>query len=197
MSKICNQCQLKHTNGAVKCVNCGSELVFIKSSVIIKRTLIISSVVAAVVAITVMLALYFTSPEAAVRKMMEAYKRSDVPAVADCYPEFLQEATGMSRGEYDWSMMRSVENLSKYIFSYNVEKAKTPSTNEQSRIKGELLNYSEYGYDESKLEAIRMVWIGMRGGRRGYWSDTNHRFIVIKYDGKWCVWPAISDDQTS
>ena len=190
MAKICNVCNLKHGDVATKCVNCGGELVIIESSFKRKWIFIYSAIALVLIAATVMAFLWFTGPKAKIREVMGAYKKADVAAVVDAYPPFLLNATGLSREEFERDQRQAVRNFSNYLFSYSVEDVKKPSTNERNEVLEQLESFKDYGYDERRFEDIRLVWVGVRGGGElGYWNDSDMRFVVIKYDGQWYIWP--------
>ena len=191
MAKICPQCNLKHGDNATKCVGCGGELVIIESTFKKKWIIIYSAIALVLVLATVIALLWFTGPKAKIRKVMRAYKNDDVATVVDAYPPFLINATGLTREEFERDQQQAVRNFSNYLFSYSVEDVKKPSTNERSEVLEQLERFADYGYDESRLEDIRLVWVGVRGGGEfsGYWNDSDLRFVVIKYDGRWYCWP--------
>jgi hypothetical protein len=190
MAKICKQCNLKYKNSAVTCVSCGSSLEVIESSFKAKWAVIYSAIALLLILATVLALLWFTGPKAKIRKVMRAYKNDDVSAVVDAYPPFLLNATGLTRAEFEKDQQQVVRNFSNYLFSYSVEDVKKPSTNERNEVMDQLERFADYGYDASRLEDIRLVWVGVRGGGElGYWNDSDMRFVVIKYDGRWYCWP--------
>lgn len=190
MAKICNVCNLKHGDVATKCVNCGGELVIIESSLKRKWIFIYSAIALVLIAATVMAFFWFTGPKAKIREVMGAYKKADVAAVVDAYPPFLLNATGLSREELEQEEQRFVNEFSDYLFSYNIDDVKKPSSNEREEILEQLNWFEDFGFDERKLEDIRLVWASMRGGEKfGAWSKSDLRFVVIKYDGQWYIWP--------
>ena len=189
MAKICKQCNLKYKNRAVTCVSCGSELSMIESTFRIRWSLIYTAIALVLVLATTLSVSYFTSPKAAVKKILKAYKGNDVETVVDSFPPFLNYATGLDREALEEYMEKSVKDLSDYITFYHVEDVKKPSSNEREEVLETLSYYKDFGYDEDKLEDIKLVWAGMRGGPVGTCNFTNERFVMIKYDGHWYWWP--------
>ena len=86
-------------------------------------------------------------------------------------------------------MSKSVKDFSEYIMYYYVESVKTPTLNKRGEILESLATFKDYGYDNNKLQDIKIVWTGVRGGDIGTWNFTDERFIMIKYDGNWYWWP--------
>ena len=188
-AKVCKQCNLKYKNRAETCVSCGSELSMIESTFRIRWSLIYAAIALVLVLATTLSVSYFTSPKAAVKKILKAYKGNDVETVVDSLPPFLNYSTGLDREELEEYMEKSVKDLSDYITFYHVEDVKNPSSNEREEVLETLSYYKDFGYDEDKLEDIKLVWAGMRGGPVGTWNFTNERFVMIKYDGQWYWWP--------
>lgn len=189
MAKICKQCNLKYKNRAVTCVSCGSSLEVIESSFKAKWAVIYSAIALVLVLVTTLSVSYFTGPKAAVKKILKAYKGNDVETVVDSFPPFLNYATGLDREALEEDMAKSVKELSDYMTFYHVEDVKKPSSSERDEIIETLAYFKDFGYDERKLEDIRLVWSGMRGGDVGTWDFVNERFVMIKYDGRWYWWP--------
>lgn len=189
MSKICRQCNLKHHNYATSCVHCGSELEVTRPTKIIRRTLISVIITATLISAVVFSVTYFTGPKAAVRKIMRAYKSNDVQAVVDCFPDFLTESLGDSRAEVEKSMTDSTKRASRYLFSYQITNTASPHAREREELLQSFESLEEHGFDESKLEDIKIVWTKMTGKIRGFLTTSRGRFIAIKYGGQWYCWP--------
>lgn len=188
MAKICKECNIKHDNSADKCARCGAPLEVIHKDVK-KKKIILFSILGLVLTIALIVGIiYITSPEARVRGIMEDMKDGDTSGVVDAFPEFFIEANGGKAAlveYYDtW-----VKNESSYIFSYNIDKTVGPSTKEENAIRKSLVYYTHAGYDESKLQDIKAVWLDMRGGIPGFWGESLEKFVMIKYDGQWYWWP--------
>lgn len=189
MAKICKQCNLKYKDSATTCVNCRSELETVESSFKAKWILIYSALAVALVTFAVTSFIYLTGPRAAVKGLLRAYSNNNVSAVVDCFPNFLVNAMGEDRESVEANISKSVNDVFEYITFYNVESVKNPTSNKRNKILESLDEFKEFGYDESKLEDIKIVWTGVRGGPVGTWNFTDERFIMIKYDGSWYWWP--------
>ena len=189
MAKICTECGLKHDSKAQKCVNCGAVLQIIQKDVNRKRIIIISLVAIVLIVATVLTVSYLSTPEAKVKSIMRSFQNNDVDAVVETFPAFIRnfyDEKGIDTDDifYEW-----VNGLSDYIFSYNIDKVASPSTNQKNTILSTFYLYSDYGYDPDDIEDIKLVWLKMRGGTPGLWGSSNNRFVMIKQEGKWYWWP--------
>lgn len=185
MAKLCPQCNMKYANSADKCIKCGAELEVIKSDVKKKRIIIVSIISVLLIAAIIVGVLYFTSPEAKVRAILNDFKQGNVEDIINSFPEFFKKSGFLNEEAF----AENVARLSDYMFSYNVNKAANPSTRETTEILESLSTFEEYGYDYSKLQEIKIVWTDMRGGIPGLWGNSMDKFTMIKYDGAWYWWP--------
>ncbi|MBQ8432904.1 MAG: hypothetical protein IJX28_08485 [Clostridia bacterium] len=190
MSKICKQCGVKYSNSTKKCTMCGTE--FQDTHVYEKRKkyLILGVIALLLVAAAVTLILMFTGPKGAVRRIMIAQKQGDVDAIIAFYPDFLLETDKINWTEYRLGLERSAENSAKYIFSYNIEKAETPNTRECEEMIEIFRYYAGEDFDETKVTEFKMIWVNYKSNVQGFWPSHATRFIMFKYEGRWCWWPS-------
>lgn len=185
MAKICTQCNLKHTNDATKCVQCGSELEVIKSDLKKKKIIITSIISILLVAIIIFAVMFFTGPKARVRSVMRNLKNGNSERVVDSCPDFIIDYFG-GEDMFEKLLEEYVEVQSEYIVSYNIDKVVSPSSNEKTQILEYLDYFEENGYDESKLDDIKIAWLNIQGGfAPGFLNSNLGRFLLIKYDGRW------------
>ena len=92
MSKICKNCGVRHENRAKKCAVCGTAFndahIYAKR----RRNIILSVVGTILLAAAITFAVYSSTPEAAVRRIMNACERADVDTVVSYYPDFYLES---------------------------------------------------------------------------------------------------------
>ena len=190
MSKICKNCGVKHENSAKKCAACGAEFndehIYAKK----KKHFILAICGVFLLATGVGLIAYSTGPRAAVRRIMNAHKRNDFEAVVATFPDFLFESEHLDQNAFMLSTEGVVERFSQYIFSYNIDKAETPSANEREAYIETFRYFGGENFDESEVEDIKMVWVNYKGNIPGFWPSRGTRFIVFKYKGEWCWWPS-------
>ncbi len=189
MAKICTQCNLKYSSKALKCVQCGSELEVIQAD--LKRKRIFIGILAGVLSIALILGaiLVFTGPKAKVRGIMRAFRRGDVDAVIETFPDFLLESVDLSEEYLKIQLPDAVTNLSENKFSYNISKIASPSSKEKNSVLEHLDKLGKYGYNPSKLQDIKVAIFTMKGITPGKWYSSFDKFILIKYDGVWYWWP--------
>lgn len=190
MAKICPQCGVKYKNSATKCIMCNTEFQDNHVSKNKKKILIFVIVGVILAAAVVTSILLFTGPKAKVRHIMDSYKRNDAEAVIATFPSFFMETDQINIDLYLTEIELNVRDMSDYIFSYNIEKAEKPSSQEREEFMENFRHYGGDNFDEDKLEDIRIVWINYKGNVPGIWPSRAVRFIMIKYEGKWCWWPA-------
>ena len=190
MSKVCPNCGVKHENIAKKCVACGAEFndehIYAKK----KKNLIIAICCALIFLTVTFLIVFTTGPKAEVRRIMNAHKRNDVEAVIDSMPDFLLESDILDYDLFILQTERTVESFSQYIFSFNIDNAKTPSANERQDLLETLEYFGGDNFDQAKVEDIKYVWVNYKGNVQGFWPSRGTRFLVFKYDGEWCWWPS-------
>lgn len=184
MAKICTQCNLKHSNNATKCVQCGSELEIIKSDLIKKRIIIASIISILLIAAIVCSVIIFTGPKAAIRRLIRDFKQGDVEGVVSHLPDFVVNYHG---NEFIVEFYKeNVKRVSEYFVSYNIDKIANPSSSDDTSVREVLSYYEDYGYDSSKLEEIKVAWLETRAGvNPSFSSQFSDKLIFIKYDGKW------------
>ena len=189
MAKYCPQCNLKHSNKAEKCVKCNGELEVIQADLKKKRFLIGFLIGILTVALIVGGILFFTGPKAKVRSIMQAFKRGDVDAVVDTFPDFIIASGDLDEQYLEYQLPNLVSNLSEYKFSYKITKVANPSFKEKENILAHISRLEEYGCDPLKLQDIKVVFFTMKGVSPGQWGSSFNKFILIKYDGTWYWWP--------
>lgn len=190
MSKVCQKCGVKHENSAKKCAMCGTE--FNDSHIYKKRKKLIILAICGVIllAAATVLIIYSTGPKAAVRRIMNAHKQVDAETVISYYPDFLLESDKIDKEEFLTETEVTVQGFSRYLFSFNLEKAETPSERECEELIETFEYFGGENFDESELGEIKMVWVNYKGNIPGFWPSRGTRFIVFKYEGRWCWWPA-------
>ncbi len=189
MSRKCPRCGVKYTSKATHCVLCNIELPDNHIHADRKKILIFLIVGILVAAAAITLTLIFTGPKAVARKVISNYKKNDPDAVYETYPSFLIESDRIDQKMLKEDLERNVNDMSDYIFSYNIDKVEKPTTKE---IKEFIRSFHVNGgaaFEEEKLQDIRIVWINYKGNITGIWPTRAVRFVIIKYDGKWCWWP--------
>lgn len=189
MAKICQQCGLKHGNNATKCIACGTEFPLSQSSSKNKKYLIfaILGVLLAVGAIVCIL--LFTGPKATVRRIMESYKRNDAEAIIATFPDFFKDSEKINSQTLQTQIEIETKSLSDYIFSYNIEEAKTPTAQERQQMMEDFRYFAGEDFNENDIQDIKIIWVNYKGNVTGIWPIHATRFIMIKYNGRWCCWP--------
>lgn len=190
MSKACQQCGVKHRNDAKKCINCGAEFGDLPQRAKNKKLIILGIIGVLLIAAAVFALIYFTGPKAAVRRVMRSFKNNDVEAIVDSLPEFYVECEYWTREEVVKAMSGPVLEMSNYIFSYNIDSVKSPSDSERDELMETFKSLAGEDFDESDIEDIKLVWVNFTGNVPGFWPAGATRFIMIKYNGRWCYWPS-------
>ena len=189
MSKVCKSCGVKHENSAKKCVACGAEFndehIYARK----KKNLILAICGILFLASAIGFMFFSTGPKAAVRRIMNAHKLNDFDAVVAAMPDFLLESDKIDYNLFMLNTERTVEVFSQYIFSFNIDRAETPNSNEREELIETLKYFGENNFEESKVTDIKIVWVNYKGNVQGFWPSRGTRFLVFKYDGKWCWWP--------
>jgi hypothetical protein len=189
MAKICKQCGVKHKNNATKCAICGTPFEDVKVTKA-KKTVIRFSIISIALALLVILALvFFTGPRAKVRQVMRSYMRGDTMAIVDSYADCLINAEGYGRDRVAEIISKNVKELSDFIVSFQTARPQTPNERDNEALIDEMRFTCGDAFDESKLSDIKYVWVTFKGKESIYWSKTTTRFVVIKYDGRWQIWP--------
>lgn len=188
MAKICTQCNLKYSNKSHKCVQCGSELEIIQSDLKKKKILIGILIGLLSVALIVGAVLFFTGPKAKVRSIMRAFKKGDVEAVVETFPDFVV-ASGDLDDYLKYQLPSMVSDLSDYKFTYKIDRVADPSSKERNNVLDHMIILEEYGFDPLKFEDIKVVFFTMKGVSPGKWGSSFDKYILIKYDGTWYWWP--------
>jgi hypothetical protein len=189
MSKICKRCGVKHQNSAKKCVACGAE--FNDAHIYAKRRRIIILAIFATVMIAAAInyAVYSSTSEAAVRRIMNACKKADVDTVVSYYPDFYLESDKVDTRRLLLDTEFLVKLLSKDLYTFYLEDPATPSERECKELIETLKYYGGEDFEEDKLSDIKMVWVNYRIDIRYFWPKRGTRFIVFKYEGQWYWWP--------
>ena len=189
MSKICTPCNLKYSNSAHKCVNCGSELEIVQADAKRKRIFIASLIGIVLILVIVSSVIYFTGPRAKIKSIMRDFRQGDVDGVIACMPDFLIKSGDLSNDFIPYQLPNVIKTFSEYGFSDNVDKIASPSSKETNYVLTHLEYYRQYGYDPEDLQDIKVVIFSMKGVNPGYWFSMFEKFILIKYDGIWYWWP--------
>ena len=189
MSKVCKKCGIKHKNSATYCVMCGEP--FYNEQGLkarnIRRTV---GIILGVIALAAALLFIFTSgPKAAVRRILNGYKRNDPDAVIASYPDFLLESDKIDKDEFIRSTRQNVKDMSDYIFLYKLGKAEDPSESEREELMETFRFYADEDFSESDIQSIKIIWADYTGNVPAVWPSRAARFIVIKYEGRWYWWP--------
>ncbi|MBE6626789.1 MAG: hypothetical protein J6L96_04170 [Clostridia bacterium] len=189
MSKVCKQCGVKHKNSATKCGICGTPFEDVRVTVM-KKSVIICSAIAVIVAVAIAIGLGFLiGPRAKVSHVMRCYKRGDTMAVVNSYASCLLDAEGYSREKIASIISKNVEDLSNYIVSFRTARPQDPNERDREALIDEMRYTCGDAFDESKLSDIKYVWVTFKGKESIYWGKTTTRFVVVKYDGRWQIWP--------
>lgn len=189
MAKICQQCGVKYKNSATQCVMCGTEFQDIHVGGKGKMIRIFGILGALLVVAMVVIMLLFTGPKAAARRVMEGYKRNDAEAVIACFPSFFMESDELNRDGWVKEIEYNVKDMSDYIFSYTIEKAEKPSSQDRERFMEDFHYFGGDAFDENKLQDVRVVWVIYKGNIPGVWPSRGARLVMIKYEGRWYWWP--------
>ncbi|MBQ7923646.1 MAG: hypothetical protein IJ325_13900 [Clostridia bacterium] len=190
MAKICRQCGVKYKNSATKCIMCGTEFNDVHIYAKKKKHLILGIVGTILAAVTVVMIIFSTGPEAAVWRIMESHKRNDVEEIVESFPDFLMESENFDEKAFMVDVKSVTGYFSKYIFSYNIGAAQKPSSRECAELMEVFRYYAGDAFDESQIEDIRMVWVNYKCNIPSFWPSRATRFIMIKYEGRWCWWPS-------
>ena len=192
MAKICTECGLKHYSTARRCVKCGSKLKIIKKDQI-RNIIIIMLSIAIVTSLAIAIIVpIMQSPETKLKRIMNYIIDNDSRAVFDSYPHFYIAHLEEEDPFYAIPLRERIKQLSDYIFSFNVHEIVKPSTSQRTDILKQISECADYGYDPAQLEDMRVIWLEIRGGIRGLWYTTYEKFVMIKYNDEWCLWPAKS-----
>lgn len=190
MSKICSNCGVKYSNSAKKCIMCGTEFndehIYAKR----KRFIILGIVGALLIGAVIALVVFSTGPKAAVRRVMESQKRNDPEATIAMFPSFFVESDLTDKEALLRDVSEMTEALSQYLFSYNIEKAADPTTKEVEEYMEVFRYFGGEDFREEDIEDIKIVWVNYKGNIPSFWPSHATRFVMIKYEGKWCWWPS-------
>lgn len=192
MAKYCTQCNLKHSNKADKCANCGAELA-VRGSDAKRKKIIITALISMLLIVAIVVGIVIlTGPKAKFRQIIRSFKSGDVDAVISTMPEFL-----INSGEIDdyleGQLPRAVSEWAEFKFSYNIDQCSSPSTKEKYNVINHLNSMEKYGYDSDKLENIKVVLFSFTGTSPSNLGSGFDKYILIKYDGVWYWWPFYYD----
>ncbi|MBO5702036.1 MAG: hypothetical protein J6S71_06325 [Clostridia bacterium] len=189
MAKICKNCGVKHKNSATYCVMCGEP--FYSEQGLKKRKIHrIIGIVLGVLALTAGVLFIFTAgPKAAVRRILNGYKRNDPDAVIASYPDFLIESNQVDKDQLILSTQINVKDMSDYIFMYKLGKSEDPSEKEYEELMEAFRFYAGEDFSEDDIQSIKIIWVDYTGNVPAVWPSRAARFIVIKYEGRWYWWP--------
>lgn len=189
VSKVCRKCGVRHRNSATKCAMCRTE--FNDSHIYAKRRRIIILSICAVLLISSAIAytVYSKTPEAAVRRIMNAHNEGDFDTVISYYPDFYLESDKVNKERLLLDAEFGVKKMSKELYTFYLEEPATPSDRECEELLESFKYYGGDNFDEEKLGDIKMVWVNYRIDVTYFWPKRGTRFIVFEYDGRWCWWP--------
>lgn len=189
MSKVCRKCGVRHRNSATKCAMCRTE--FNDSHIYAKRRRIIILSICAVLLISSAIAytVYSKTPEAAVRRIMNAHNEGDFDTVISYYPDFYLESDKVNKERLLLDAEFGVKKMSKELYTFYLEEPATPSDRECEELLESFKYYGGENFDEEKLGEIKMIWVNYRLDVTYFWPKRGTRFIVFEYDGRWCWWP--------
>ena len=189
MAKICKNCGVKHYNSAVRCAMCHTEFndahIYAKR----RRLIILAVCFTLLIASAISYAVYSKTPQAAVRNIMNAYKKADVDTVLSYYPDFYLESDKL---DYELLLLNidfGVKKMSEELYTFYLEDPATPSERECNELIETFKYYGGENFDEEKLGEFKMVWVNYRRDVYYFWPKRGTRFIVFEYDGRWCWWP--------
>ena len=189
MSKVCKNCGVKHSNSAVRCAMCHTAFNDTHIYARRRRLIILAVCVAILTASWIAYTVYSRTPQAAVRNIMNAYKKADVETLVSYYPDFYLKSDKLDNERILLDAQVSVNIMSQQLYTYYLEKPATPS----DRICEELIDKLEYyggeNFERDKLGEIKMIWVNYRIDVYYFWPKKSTRFIVFEYDGRWCWWP--------
>ena len=189
MAKVCKSCGIKHENSAQRCAVCGREFndkhIYAKR----RRIIILSICGTLLLAAAIAYAVYSTTPQAAVRRIMNACKDADVDTVVSYYPEFYLNSDKLDKKKLLINAKFDVTKLSEELYSFYLESPATPSERECEQLIESFEYYGGENFDKKKLGEIKMIWVNYRIDIRYFWPKSSTRFIVFEYDGRWCWWP--------
>ena len=148
MAKICKNCGVKHENSAKKCAACGTEFndehLYAKR----KKHIILAVLGVILLAAAITFILYSTGPKAAVRRIMNGYKKADAETVTSYLPEFLLESDKIDGERFLLETEANVKSFSRYLFSFNIEDPGTPSDKEREELIEAFKYYGGDNFDE-------------------------------------------------
>ena len=134
MSKVCKNCGVKHYNSAVRCAMCHTEFndahIYAKR----RRLIILAVCFTLLIASAISYAVYSKTPQAAVRNIMNAYKKADVDTVLSYYPDFYLESDKL---DYELLLLNidfGVKKMSEELYTFYLEDPATPSERECNEL---------------------------------------------------------------
>ncbi|MBR2721203.1 MAG: hypothetical protein IKC31_07860 [Clostridia bacterium] len=189
MSKVCKKCGVRYHNSARKCVMCRTE--FNDSHIYRKRRIRIILAILAVLLLvsSISYAVYYATPQAAVRRIMKALERADVDEVLSYLPDFYLDSDQLDKEKYLMNADREVKWFSEQLYSFYLEDPMTPSEKEREELIEAFRYYGGEKFDESKLGDMQMIWVIYRRDIYLIWPKCATRFMVFEYDGRWLWWP--------
>ena len=192
MAKICPNCHLTYKKYAYKCVSCRTVLEK-KKKTPLQIALIVISITLSVCllsGVTGMLVWkHLTDPATKTHEVMTHIKNGDVDAVMDCLPEFLTQSDVAELEKIEMQIDFNVMKLHEYLYSFNTQKAVTPSGRQMDELIDSIKMTVGEDFDPEVIEDVKMVWVDIRGGLTNFWQTSHMRFTMIKYQGEWCWWP--------
>jgi hypothetical protein len=143
------------------------------------------------VLVAVFLVIYFTGPSVAVRKIMNGYRDNDPEAVIESYPSFFMESVLVDRETLINDVKFNVKVSSQYVHKYKLEKAQNPTESEREKLLEDIRIYGGRDFDVSDIKDIKIIWVTYDVDFAGVFPQAGLRFVMIKYEGRWCWWPDV------
>lgn len=191
MSKVCKKCGVKHKNSAYVCMACGEPFPsgYTKPDIFKYVRFVIPGIILVLVA--VFLVIYFTGPSFAVRKIMNGYRDNDPEAVIESYPSFFMESVLVDKETWINDVKFNVKVSSQYVHKYKLEKAQNPTESEREKLLEDIRIFGGRDFDVSDIKDIKIIWVTYDVDFAGVFPHAGLRFVMIKYEGRWCWWPDV------
>ena len=191
MAKVCKNCGVKYNNSATKCIMCGTEFDDVHIYAKRKKNIIFAIIGAVLVAVVIAFLILSTGPKAEVWRLMNAQMRNDADAMLEKIPSFLMESEKFDSRDFVIEFKATVGQMSKYIVSFNIEKAETPNSMYREELIEAIVYFADDDFNENDIEDIKIIWVNYEGGKvMGTLHSRATRFTMFKYKGEWYWWPA-------
>lgn len=189
MAKFCKVCGVEYHNSALKCVMCKTAFNDAHIYARRRRLIILAICITLLIASVIALVAYSFTPQAAVRRIMNAYKRNDVDTVVSYYPNFYLESDKVNKRKLLLDAEVETTIYFEQLYTFYLEDPMTPSEKECQELIATFKHYGGENFDENKLGEIKMVWVNYTLDIPKMWPKGSTRFIVFEYEERWCWWP--------